>query len=116
MDSPIVYDLIDQLERVCSSLEKLSSVLEPKPGAVSTFNPEPQPHLSLFLEALPGRHYNCLRRKLLPPGLAAKILGLSPGHLSFLTKTGRLKSAGNRYDLLSLLMWLDDELVLKSAA
>ena len=111
--APILYDLIEQLERIAGALEKLSDKptpeqVFPKASAIET-KPKREACLSLFLEALPTWNYNCLRRKLLPASLAAKLLGISSGQLTSLTQNGLIKNKGGRYDLLSLLMWLDEE-------
>ena len=111
MNEALVYDLTEQLDRIAGALEHLGELMKPPaedaPPAVPTEGEAP--HLSLFLEALPTWQYNCLRRKLLPAGLAAKMLGISPAHLAALTKHGLIQAKGGRYDLLNLLMWLDSQ-------
>lgn len=107
--APIIYDLTEQVARLADVLEKMSESGQTKALMAIDDEQEKATYLSRFLEALPNWHYNCLRRKLLPASLAAKILGLSQHHLGKLTDEGRIKSDGGRYDLLTLLMWLDME-------
>ena len=113
MNEALIYDLTEQLERIAGALEKLTDgpALEQLFPKASTIEAQPprESCLSLFLEALPNWHYNCLRRKLFPASLAAKILGISSAHLALLTQNGLIKNKGGRYDLLTLLMWLDEE-------
>jgi hypothetical protein len=114
MSDPLMYDLLEQLERMAAALENIGESMKPPawegPPALQPEGKPQQdepPHLSLFLESLPTWQYNSLRRKLLPAGLAAKILGLSPARLAMLAKHGFIKGQGRRYDVMSLLMWLD---------
>lgn len=113
MDTAPLYDLTEQLERIAGALEKITSDQTPE---ASFYNSTPFPpnreddqHLSLFLESLPTWRYNCLRRKLLSSAVAAKILGISNAHLLLLTKHKVIKSKDGLYDVLTLLMWLDDQ-------
>lgn len=121
-NAPVIYDLIEQLERLASQLERLADgtgkpagLLEEPDGIppAETDSGETdslirkEEYLSRFLENLPTWNYNCLRRRMIPANLAAKMLGISPVQLSVLTSHGRLRAKGGRYDLLSLLMWLD---------
>ena len=105
------YAALEHLERIADALEYQNALLEPEK------NDQPRPelaaeqarHLSLFLENLPSRQYNCLRQKLLPASLAAKILGISNAQLACLDKHNFIKGKSGRYDLMSLLMWLDSD-------
>lgn len=112
-DSSLMYDFLEQLERIAAALENIGEAINPPAEeefkATETVEPPRTSYLSLFLENLPAWQYDCLRRKLLPAGLAAKILGLSPARLAALAKHGFIKGKGGRYDLMSLLMWLDSE-------
>jgi hypothetical protein len=112
MNDALLYDLTEQLERIANSLEQLGEAMtEPIPAreAPKQEGVSNTAHLSLFLETLPTWQYNSLRRKLLPAGLAAKTLGISPAHLAALTRQGVIPAKGGRYDMLSLLMWLDSQ-------
>lgn len=112
-DNSLMYDVLEQLERIAAALENIGEAMNPpaeeEPKATETAEPPRTSYLSLFLENLPAWQYGCLRRKLLPAGLAAKILGLSPARLATLAEHGFIKGKGGRYDLMSLLMWLDSE-------
>jgi len=105
------YAALEHLERIADALEYQNALLEPAKD--DSPRPEQQTeqgrHLSLFLENLPTRQYNCLRQKLLPASMAAKFLGISPAQLACLEKHNFIKGKGGRYDLMSLLMWLDSD-------
>lgn len=123
-NAPVIYDLIEQLERIADQLGRMADVAERVGGLSASRNdyqtakmgiesPSPESfvrkeeYLSRFLEILPTWNYNCLRRKMIPASMAAKLLGVSPAQLTSLTDHGRIKSKAGRYDLMSLLMWLD---------
>lgn len=118
MTEAVLYDITeqleriagaaDQLERVAGALENLCVLLKP-PAGKKWKGPRfaAGQHLSFFLEDLPTWHYECLRRKLLPAGLAARFLGLTPAQLEAFTERGLITSESGRYDILNLLMWLD---------
>lgn len=111
MNNSLIYDLTEQVERVAAALENLGDLMKPAAddealSLVATEVPKTA-YLSLFLETLPTWQYNCLRRKVLPASLAAKILRISTAQLSALARHGRIRGKGGRYDLMSLLMWLD---------
>ena len=105
------YAVLEHLERIADALEYQNTLLEPEK------DDQPRPelaaeharHLSLFLENLPTRQYNCLRQKLLPASLAAKFLGISPAQLACLERHNFIKGKSGRYDLMGLLMWLDSD-------
>ena len=105
------YAALEHLERIADALEYQNALLEPeKSGDLAPVpDADQRRHLSLFLENLPSRQYNCLRQKLLPASLAAKFLGISPAQLACLEKHNFIKGKGGRYDLMSLLMWLDSD-------
>lgn len=110
MDDFPTIALLEHLERIADALEHQNSLMEPD---VSTVNLEAlrdqTRHLSLFLERLPTRNYNCLRQKIIPANLAAKCLGISPAQLACLDNHNFIKGKSGRYDLLGILMWLDSE-------
>lgn len=104
------YAVLEHLERIADALEYQNALFEPEKDAVRPEQTAEQArHLSLFLENLPTRQYNCLRQKLLPASLAAKFLGISAAQLSCLDQHNFIKGKGGRYDLMSLLMWLDSD-------
>lgn len=109
----LLYTLLEHTERIADSLEKTTALMSPEPdepvGSAPEAKADRRAALSMFLENLPTWQYNCLRRKLLPAGLAAKMLGISPAQLNALTKAGAIKGKGGRYDILNLLMWLDSQ-------
>jgi len=105
------YAALEHLERIADALEYQNAMLEPEKDDAprSEQQTEQARHLSLFLENLPTRQYNCLRQKLLPASLAAKFLGISTAQLACLDKHNFIKSKSGRYDLMGLLMWLDSD-------
>ncbi|MDR2946203.1 MAG: hypothetical protein LBV79_05605 [Candidatus Adiutrix sp.] len=111
MNDPLIYDLTEQVERLAAAVENLGDIMKPEPDdeprGLETADPPKTAYLSLFLESLPAWQYNALRRKLLPASLAAKVLGISTAQLTTLARHGRIRGKGGRYDLMSLLMWLD---------
>ncbi len=118
MNDSLIYDLTEQVERVANALENLSEIMKPvagdEPQRLEELDQPKTAYLSLFLETLPTWQYNCLRRKLLPASLAAKFLGISTAQLTTLARHGRIKGKGGRYDLMSLLMWLDSSINLNA--
>lgn len=106
------YAALEHLERIADALEYQNALLEPEKddGPRPERKADQARHLSLFLENLPTRQYNCLRQKLLPATLAAKFIGVSIAQLACLTKHDFIKSKGGRYDFLSFLMWLDSDI------
>lgn len=122
MNETVLYDLTEQLERIAGVLEGFNETMKPLATGLTALNgyaeplPEDEPvdasagrHLSLFLENLPTWQYNCLRRKVIPLSMAAKILGVSSPELATLTRLGAIKAKSGRYDVLNLLMWLDSQ-------
>jgi hypothetical protein len=111
MNNSLIYDLTEQVERLANAVENLGDAMKPalddEPRSLEIADPPPTAYLSLFLESLPTWQYNALRRKLLPASLAAKVLGISTTQLTTLAKHGRIRGKGGRYDIMSLLMWLD---------
>ena len=105
------YAALELLERIADALEFQNAMLEPEKDDASRLVPQTEQarHLSLFLENLPTRQYNCLRQKLLPASLAARFLGISTAQLACLDKHNFIKGKSGRYDLMSLLMWLDSD-------
>ena len=105
------YAALEHLERIADALEYQNAMLEPEKDYVR--QPEHQAdqvrHLSLFLEGLPTRNYNGLRQKLIPANTTAKILGISPAQLACLDRHNFIKGKGGRYDVLSILEWLDSD-------
>ena len=105
------YAALEHLERIADALEYQNAMLEPEKADGPRLEPqiEQARHLSLFLENLPTRQYNCLRQKLLPASLAAKFLGITTAQLVCLDRHNFIKGKSGRYDLMSLLMWLDSD-------
>ena len=117
------FAFLEQLERLTDTLEHLTEAVDKLAERRPSLNIQPadsasvvvetatdlrpEEHLSRFLENLPNWHYNCLRRKMIPASLAAKVLGISMPQLATLTRHDKIKAKGGRYDLISLLMWLD---------
>ncbi|MDR2945262.1 MAG: hypothetical protein LBV79_00740 [Candidatus Adiutrix sp.] len=110
--------LLEHVERMADALDRQNEMLE-RQGVLldaltqserpQTFSSRAPRHLSLFLESLPSRNYNHLRQKIIPIDMAAKILGLSPAQLLCLERHKFIKGEAGRYDVVSLLMWLDSD-------
>jgi hypothetical protein len=110
--------LLEHLERIADAFDQQNELLEQQNAFWEAPAPDEQApasggqlprHLSLFLENLPTRDYNYLRQKLIPAHLACKILGISPAQLTCLDNHNFIKGKGGRYDVVSLLMWLDSD-------
>ena len=105
------YAALEHLERIADALEHQNAMLEPE----EDYLPRPKQqadharHLSLFLEGLPTHNYNCLRQKLIPANMAAKIIGISLAQLACLDRHNFIKGKSGRYDVLSILEWLDSD-------
>ncbi len=119
MNNLLLSDIAKYAARIADALERQNDLLEggdapfgvPSPYRLfeETSGQEPPRHLSLFLENLPTRNYEHLRLKLIPAGVAADILGISPKELAWLDAHAFIKSENGLYDVLSILMWLDSD-------
>lgn len=117
-DFPLMA-LLEHVERVADAIERHNDLLEQQNAFFDRLDQGDQPpatadnqtirHLSLFIERLPTHNYNCLRRNLIPARVTAKILGISPAQLDCLDRHDFIKGKGGRYNVLSILDWLDSE-------
>lgn len=120
MNDALQYAILEQLERIADAIESRNVEAEQELECLKLPPEAPPPdeeaYLSKYLERIPTFVYNSLRQKLLPASLAARIIGIPPAQLSRLAELKVIASSRGRFDVMSLLMMVDERFCSNSEA